>query len=286
METINTEQKEIFDADYFKKLEQDGYRIIDIIAGDVTPTPEQQIIIDKVSQGNQDTFYSDILYKLTSERFSEEEAKKLWNEILKHKYIVSEKLGRNIGIHVATLDYLENIKNLIEVPKIIEETKFRKTLKFASTDPLTGLLNRRIFMEELKNKIKFKSDNDKFCVIMLDLDGFKNFNDKEGHQAGDIILQEFAGILKQGLREQDIAGRYGGDEFIVLLNNTDKINAVKIIDRIRINVEQEFKSINITLCAGIAEFPTDAEDLSGLISEADNLLYNAKQTGRNKIVYK
>ncbi|MFN3966474.1 MAG: diguanylate cyclase [Endomicrobiia bacterium] len=268
------------------ELESEGYGIIDVIAGDVKPTQEMQYIIDKISEEKRGTFYSDILYNLTSERFPEKEAKELWQEILRHKYIVSEMLKRNIGIRVAALDYMENIKKIIQAPKIIEETEFRKALKLAETDPLTGVLNRRSFIRNLIQEIQnAEQRNQKFSIMMIDLDGFKNLNDREGHAAGDLILQEFTLLLKSNLRKQDIIGRYGGDEFIVLLPGTNKYETKKVAEKIRVAVEKEFNSVGITVSIGIAEYPSEGTQSNILISNADEALYRAKEFGKNKVVY-
>jgi len=272
--------------DYLHNLESDGYRVIDVIAGDETSTPEVKYIIEKVSEKKQSTFYSDIVHTLSSERFPESIAKQYWQEILNHKYLISEKLGRNVGIHVAALDYLENIKHIIETPKIVEETDFRRTLNLASIDPLTGLLNRRKIIERIYQEIDIaKIEKTRFCLLLTDLDGFKKFNDSEGHQAGDLILQEYATLLKKELRKQDVVGRYGGDEIIILLTFTDKFNACRISEKLRAMIESEFKQIGITLSIGLAEFPTDAESVDELIAEADELMYRAKEFGKNKVMY-
>lgn len=151
-----------------ENLESDGYRIVDAIAGDIKVTKELQYIVDRIIEKNRNTFYSDLLYRLTGERFSEPEAKQLWQEILQHKYIMSEKFGRNVGIRVASLDYLENIKKLIQMPKIIEESEFRKTVKLAAIDPLTQLYNRRVFIERVSRQItNCKQSPDKCEIFYL-----------------------------------------------------------------------------------------------------------------------
>jgi len=272
-----------------ENLESDGYRIVDVIAGDIKVTKELQYIVDRIIEQNRGTFYTDLLYRLTGERFLEPEAKQLWQEILQHKYIMSEKFGRNVGIRVSALDYLENIKKLIQMPKIIEESEFRKTVKFAAIDPLTQLYNRRVFIERVSRQItNCKQSPDKceiFSVFLLDLDGFKGFNDSEGHNAGDLLLQEFAKLLISSVRKEDLIGRYGGDEFTVLLNRTDKFGAKKVGEKIREQVRTEFKQINITVSMGIAEFPADGKTFYELISNADELLYRVKEFGGNKVAY-
>ncbi|MBU0951256.1 MAG: diguanylate cyclase [Elusimicrobia bacterium] len=269
-----------------EELESEGYRVIDAIAGDVPLSKELQYIVDKIVAEKRGTFYSDILYNMTSERFSEAEAKNLWQEILRHKYVISELFKRNVGVRVAALDYLENIKKLITAPKIIDETEFRETLKLAETDPLTGIFNRRVITREISDEIKnSKKQGYFFSVLMIDLDRFKDYNDSEGHTAGDLILQEVAGIFKSELRKQDMVGRYGGDEFIIVLSKVEKPQAKKIAEKIRLKVENEFKTINITVSIGIAEFPTDGITMDDLISSADEALYRAKEFGKNRVVF-
>lgn len=272
--------------DELEELEKQGYRLIDIIAGDVKPVKEIQYLVDKVVKKKGDNFYSDLLYNLTLERFPEEKAKTLWQEILHHKYMVSERMGRNIGIRVATLDYFENVKKIIKAPIFVPETKFAKTLELSKTDPLTGLLNRRVVLEKLTEAIQeSKTKNSNFCLLMVDLDGFKKLNDTQGHQVGDLILQEVAQILREGIRENDIIGRYGGDEIICILPDSGKDESKVIANRIRQNIEEELKEVKITLSVGMVECPSDGKDDEELISLADEALYRAKLFGGNVVSY-
>jgi diguanylate cyclase (GGDEF)-like protein len=281
-----TERKKMTETrnEDLEKMELDGYHLIDIIAGDVQPTKELKYIVDKIIGERNSEFYSELLRNLTSEEFPEEKAKELWQGILHHKYIVSERLGRNVGVRVAALDYLENIKKIIKAPKIIDETEFRRTLTFATTDPLTGLFNRRKFNEQLIEEIKAaREKGGKFYLMMLDLDGFKRFNDSNGHQAGDIALQEFSSTLADELRKDSYISRYGGDEMVVILSGADKDAAKKVAERIRQRIEKEFKAIRITVSIGIAEFPTDGDYFDEIVSNVDEVLYRAKEFGGNRV---
>jgi len=264
----------------YQEIQSFGYNIEAIVSGDITAPEDIKQKVEKLVSLDKN-FYSKLLKQFVSEDFEEEEAKKLWFEILSHKYKISQKLGRNVGLKVATLDYLENIKGIIKASKIIEEEEFIKTLKLATIDPLTGLYNRQHFFDFVRTKMRKK---EKFCLAFLDLDGFKKYNDKEGHQAGDLILQEFAFMLKKEFSsENDIVGRYGGDEFVICLIGLDKGTAKIRLDKFREYIQKQFLAIKITVSIGVCEYPYDAKDLTDIIAKADELLYRVKEFGGNKV---
>jgi diguanylate cyclase (GGDEF)-like protein len=156
-------------------------------------------------------------------------------------------------------------------------------------DSLTGLLNHTATKEQLDIQLaRAKRQNMPLAFAMLDIDRFKSVNDTYGHAAGDRVLKSLSRLLQQRLRGSDIVGRYGGEEFAVILNDTDGEDAVKVIDKIRENFarvrhhagEEEF---TITFSAGIASFPPYETPLS-LNEAADHALYQAKGAGRNRVV--
>lgn len=173
---------------------------------------------------------------------------------------------------------------------------YGEILKHATLDALTGFYNRRHLEERIKQETsKAKRQKTSLCVIMTDIDFFKRVNDTYGHAAGDLVLQTVSKTIRSQLREYDIAGRYGGEEFALLLPFTRMEEAVMVAERLRkavenkkvdlskINPEKTLDPINITISSGIYEFkPQDsAEDL---LKKADKALYEAKESGRNKIV--
>ncbi|MCX7956836.1 MAG: diguanylate cyclase [Endomicrobia bacterium] len=270
----------------YDEIKSAGYNLEEVVSGDVKPPEEIKEKINKLISLDQN-FYSNLISKLVAEEYDEEVAKRLWFEIIEHKYRISEKLNRNVGIRVATLDYLENIKKLIKIPRIIEEEDFLKTIKLATKDPLTGLYNRRYLFDIVRQKIRKKLH---FSLAFLDLDGFKKYNDKEGHQAGDVILQEFAATLKSRFYDENayMIGRYGGDEFILCLFNIDKRRSQQILDEFRQEVQKQFADIGITVSIGVCEYnpdqeKTDVKDFDELIEKADELLYRVKEFGGNKV---
>ncbi len=169
----------------------------------------------------------------------------------------------------------------------VEEKFHSKLFNFATTDVVTSLYNKRFIMNELDNQIKIAKRNKRhFSIMLLDIDDFKKLNDDFGHLAGDAYLKTTAFHLTQSLREQDLAGRFGGEEFLVLLPETDIRGAVKLAERIRnaiFNAElvYEKQTIKATISIGIAQY--DGETPSSLINNADKELYNAKTNGKNRI---
>lgn len=158
------------------------------------------------------------------------------------------------------------------------------------TDGLTDLFVRRYFMEMLKEEFE-RSARHKFKLsfLMIDLDHFKECNDKYGHLVGDVVLREVAKVLKQNLREIDPMGRYGGEEFSVLLPETDNKGALLVGERLRRAVDAKiFKAydevLKITISAGVSTFPDGVATVEDLIEKADQALYEAKQQGRNRVV--
>ena len=162
--------------------------------------------------------------------------------------------------------------------------------RLATTDELTGLYNRRYFMEKLaQQKALSERNNSDFVILYCDLDHFKQINDTFGHHTGDIVLQQFSEILKSSIREIDYAARFGGEEFVGLLVDTDLENAKKVTERIRkslagFNFNDIAPSLRSTVSIGIANFK-EFNTIQETLMSADNRMYKAKHMGRNKVVY-
>lgn len=162
----------------------------------------------------------------------------------------------------------------------------------AIQDQLTGLFNRRYLDETLPRELsRALRLQDPLCVVMIDIDGFKEFNDSFGHGSGDLLLREFAGVLHENLRKSDISCRYGGDEFVLILPDSSIGDTQQRVEQIRIllnglqHTHAGQQPIDgITLSAGIAYMPDHGTTESELLKAADEAMYTAKQTGRNRIV--
>ncbi|MBP8829784.1 MAG: HDOD domain-containing protein [Desulfobacter sp.] len=180
-----------------------------------------------------------------------------------------------------------------ELGLALENASAYKKAKSASLhDGLTGLLNRVAVDDLLKESfIKAVSEDTPLSVAMIDVDFFKKFNDMFGHQAGDSVLKLIAKALKKMSRPTDYVGRYGGEEFIVVLNNTDPAKAVVYGERIRKEIERlghllsdRFPGLGLTVSIGISKFENDMKNKEALVSKADEALYKAKKAGRNRVV--
>lgn len=152
-------------------------------------------------------------------------------------------------------------------------------------DALTGVFNRRYFNERLDEEINRRSRHGGvFSLALCDLDFFKKYNDSHGHVAGDMLLSEIGRLLKNSIRSNDLIFRYGGDEFIVLLPDTDSDGAIAVVERVRKNVEEEMKirKIPLTCSFGIASWPKDGVRGSEILEAADTAAFLAKQRGGNQ----
>lgn len=162
----------------------------------------------------------------------------------------------------------------------------RRLQVFAETDPLTGLSNRRAFFRLAgEHVLRSAARNEPLSLLMIDIDKFKAINDTHGHAAGDDIIANLAATLRESIRQSDIACRFGGEEFVVLLAGCDGREAFRIAERIRAAAERsEPRSIRYTISIGVATERGDGTNLDALIQRADDRMYRAKELGRNRVV--
>jgi len=239
----------------------------------------------KKSQG--DPLYSSLLYLLTHLNFTERQAARHWKKVVKHRDTLRTAIGRDPGLRVAILDYFSNVSRDLRNPKMIELANYERTERSAVTDGLTGLYNHSFFLQALRQEVlRSKRHGLRAALLLLDLDDFKQINDERGHVEGDRVLMRAAAVVREGVREIDVAARYGGEEFAVLLPDTSRLGAFVVAERIRRRIEERFargRSI-VTISGGIAVFPDDAGTPADLIVQADAGLYGAKAAGKNRIL--
>jgi diguanylate cyclase (GGDEF)-like protein len=179
---------------------------------------------------------------------------------------------------------LEHLASQIAAP--IENSRlFTKAEEIARVDGITELFNRRHFDERMKEEIdRHARYGDILSILLLDLDNFKKYNDTFGHLAGDRLLVHAAQLIQSAIRSSDLAFRYGGDEFAVILPNSSTMDAFNVAERIREKVAFEMASrqIDVTVSVGVASWPGDGSTLDELCYAADMALYYAKRTGQNR----
>ena len=197
--------------------------------------------------------------------------------------------------------YTVNYKKFVEEQnELLEESVEEKTeelqkqnkkmIYLAHHDRLTGLSNKNLFLDRLDQAIKqAKRARNSLAVLFLDLDRFKEINDSYGHDVGDKLLQEVAKRLESVIRDEDSIARISGDEYTILLQNTNQINVIKVIDKICDEMRQTFRiagfEINISFSIGISIFRQDGDTAEILLRNADTAMYKAKETGRNNFKF-
>lgn len=202
-------------------------------------------------------------------------------------------LADRINIIQKSYNQAQNTLNHELEEKVNERTKELENLKkiaenLARKDTLTGIWNRRAFLEMAQLEIdNAHRHNIPLCIIMIDIDKFKRFNDTYGHEVGDVVLKSFSKSLKSNTRDTDIFARLGGEEFVMVLPFLDIINAQHKAEKLRIYVEQQDITdkntiLNVTASFGVAQLKLN-ESLKDLLSRADNAMYYVKNNGRNGV---
>lgn len=194
--------------------------------------------------------------------------------------IDSGELEARIATQIRQRQYADQLRDRLE-----------ESLEMAVTDPLTGLYNRRYVNSRLRQAVDtFSETGETVSLVLFDIDHFKSVNDTYGHNAGDFVLKTFSSRLKDELRAIDIAGRYGGEEFLLILLGAPENAAVEAAERVRaaiarqaFTVKSTGDQLNITVSAGVAEIES-GDGIEQLVSRADTALYEAKSAGRNQVM--
>jgi diguanylate cyclase (GGDEF)-like protein len=216
----------------------------------------------------------------------EDQCIQLWDEMLTRRRELSENLGRKIALSTALMDVLTSA-GLFRVPIVLEYDELKMLQVNAVTDPLTGLYNRRLFGEAFDKELnRSRRYGSQLGLVILDLHRFKEVNDKYGHPRGDEVLRAAAATLKKALRTSDSAFRIGGDEFALLLPETDTDRVLALSRRVETVFAETLHSLQLSISVnmdhGVAVFPQDGEQADQLIRVADERLYRLKHATHRK----
>jgi len=263
--------------------------VVGWVAGDEEPPPKKREWLDQLQKERGDNFYSDLLFTLLGQRYPQSKSHSMWNTVVSHRNNLIKTLGRNPGIAVAALDWLTNFQDTNSMEfTLIESSNLENMLERAVVDGLTELYDHDTFITLLEKEIeRAKRFSENLVLMMLDLDDFKQINDSLGHLKGDESLAGVADTIRKTIRSMDIAGRYGGEEFAVILPESDIRKAIQTAQRLCNNVEARFiNDTELTISIGVACFPEHGNDSESLIRSADEALYQAKAEGKNRVIAK
>ncbi len=219
-------------------------------------------------------------------RLSETDAAARAAAIEAHRRELGSRLGRNVGAVVAAVDYMLNISGDLVSPTIVEHAALERLEHRSVTDPLTGLFNRYHFDATMTREIaRCRRYGAPLSLLLVDVDRLKLVNDRWGHHAGDQALGRVAMAIQKSLRGSDIAARIGGDEFAIILPDTDAVAGLIVATRIRRHLVENASTM-VTVSGGLVELPRDAAQASSpqLMLVADHALYAAKNSGGNCVV--
>jgi diguanylate cyclase (GGDEF)-like protein len=210
----------------------------------------------------------------------------IWDNTLARRRELSDRALRQISLSTALMDVLTGL-GLLRIPILIEYEDLKKLQLNAVTDPLTDLYNRRLFAETFEKELnRARRYGQPLGLVMLDLHRFKEVNDKHGHPRGDEVLRAAAATLKKALRTSDSAFRIGGDEFALILPQTDAPQALALARRVETVFAEMLQplqlAVSVSMDHGVANFPQDGEQADQLIRIADERLYRLKHTNHSR----
>src|ERR1700736_1091548 len=216
----------------------------------------------------------------------ESQCLQLWEEMITRRRQLSEALHRTVSLKTALMDVLSTA-GLLRVPVLIEYDELKKLNLNAVTDSLTELYNRRVFNEFFERELnRAKRYNQPLGLVMMDMHRFKEVNDKHGHPRGDEVLRMAAATLKKALRTSDFAFRIGGDEFALVLPQTDAPQSHALSRRIETVFADTLKSLQLGVTVGmdygVANYPQDGDNADELVRIADERLYQRKHAHRGR----
>ena len=261
-------------------------RLFDLLNAGEGDSAEFEEAVPPLVEEYGDDAYSELLFLLSHLTFEPGEAKDHWHRIVEHRARMATAMQSTVDLRVAMVSYLVDIHDMLASPAMIELQSLENARNFAFRDSLTGLYNFRFYREFLPREI-WRADqyNAPLSLVVADIDDFKGYNDRHGHDEGNAALARIAVLLEESLRKVDVAVRYGGEEFVLILPSTPKTGAVVVAERAAqaIARAEMHRGERLTLSMGIATYPADAKNEGDLLHHADGAMYLAKAKGKNQI---
>jgi len=247
--------------------------------------------VDELAKEFGNPVYKEMLLVMTGKHFGAELSKRYWQGAVNHCHKIFKPEFAKRGFRPALMDYLRFFAGEFSDPRIIEGEYLYNITRSSVTDGLTGLYNQTYFKKILEKTINNQRRSvDAFALVFLDLDHFKQYNDRCGHLEGDEALRVCAEIIVKNLRDGDVAVRYGGEEFALLLPNLERHSAFSVAGRIRKGIENHnfpkqelLDNGSLTISGGISVFPDNGTTSNEIIQAADKELYRAKD--RRNCIY-
>ena len=232
-----------------------------------------------------------LLVALTGQAFEEEEARRHWDGIVRHRAVMGERVGRDVGLRVAAFDWFVNVNRRTRHPRLIDLTLSDPVEPGAVSDVVTGLPNERLFRMTLGNEIRRgRRYGPGFVVARIALDDYDRLVESAGAWLGATLLRETGVIVRNKVRDIDLAARVSGGEFGLVLPETDRLGGFVVCERIRKEIESVFharlvagRPADLTMSAGVAKYPEDGTGAEALWERAGETLYAARSRGRNTV---
>jgi len=245
------------------------------------------VISSLLQEYNSDgEIYGKLLASLLSCSVPADNAQLVFHRLLRHHQQMVRELDRELDIRVSAMDFALQHPELVRDPVVVDRDTFQLSNRLAAVDELTGLFNRRFLEIALGKEINRAQRYDHvFSILFLDIDDFKSINDAHGHQLGDEVLRRLGAAVRRLLRQEDTGARFGGEEFVIILPQTDAQGAVSFGRRLQsaMHNEEALAETPITFSGGISVYPESGQTARQLLNNADTALYQCKLNGKNQI---
>ncbi len=243
--------------------------------------PRFEKALSAVANGDRADILRQLLTDWTGLPFETEDAAQRWGEIEELLPRLRERLGAPLGLQTVLLHHLHSREGILKEPRLVSESDLAVLRVNAITDPLTGLYNRRFLVDHIWREIaRAERAEGIVSTVMMDLRGFKSINDRLGHPVGDSVLVRTARVIRESLRAIDAGGRWGGDEFVLVLPATDMVSAIAVIERVRSRIGTlplaSRGGPTLDFHYGVASYPHDGRSPDFLLKIADLRLYQCR----------